>query len=667
MTDVTIEGATKFGKYVFDADVKIKNLTINGDATLGGGCFRSCTGLSKININANIANADGYSADGRWDRDKDNSVFWEAGKNSGDLVVTFGESVENVPNYLFATGHEMEDKFYAYVREVVFPDSLKKIGSYAFYRCHDLKKVTFGKELQTINSNAFAYCTSLDEIVISGSDKGYVAPESVTEIAQYAFYATALNSIKTSKYLKTVGEGAFSSCPSVTSVEIGGSTNFGGAAFAYNSKLASIIINGNSSFAAGGFRECTALNSITIAGNIGNCGSYSADGRWDRDKDNAVFWDTGRNQTSFKVVFMPGVTVIPDYLFATGREKAENVYCRITSVEIPVSVKSIGKYAFYNCYDLKSVSYGGTEARFKSLLVNDKGESNGNDILLGSDVTKTYEGKKYNAKDWADPTDDPSEEPTKPENPENPETPGAGDGETIAINESNNLVIKQKVDITKYLPTEKFSVSVSPKGVGAVSKKKVDGVTRYFFTAKKVCDVPIEITAYKKVGGKKETIKKITLQEKIVKPVVNKSFVKLKTGDTISANEIFSENTPKITSWSSSNPLIADVDQTTGTISITANEKAGSAKIYAYIGNVKYTISVKAKTPMLSKVSMKVGGMKKIKIKNLTSAPSAYRSENDKVATVSSDGYVTGLSIGTTRVWATIDGVEYPCFVTIKP
>ena len=58
------------------------------------------------------------------------------------------------------------------------PEGVKSIGSSAFAKCANLKKVVLPKGLQEIGSLAFYECPALEEVWI---------PESVKEIGEHAF------------------------------------------------------------------------------------------------------------------------------------------------------------------------------------------------------------------------------------------------------------------------------------------------------------------------------------------------------------------------------------------------------------------------------------------------------------------------------------------------
>lgn len=638
LKELTIDGSTTFGEYCFDEDSKIETVTINGNANLGSAAFRNCAKLSALNINGNLANAPSDSHSQGWDYSYKASPFWNAGVTNDGITVTFGEGVTLIPNDLFATGKEKSENTYARVKTVIIPDTVTEIGSHAFFRCYDLESVTFGKKIKLIKAAAFEHCTSLTKIEL---------PDALTEINEYAFHNTGVISLTTGKFLKKVDNNVFAECPEMTTLAINGATTFGTGAFYKNTALETIVINGNVNLGANAFRECTKIKDLTIAGNIGNCPRDSVNEYWDYSLNSAVFADTGRNQEEFNVVFKEGVTVIPEYLFATGKPQADNIYCRISSVYIPVSVKSIGQYAFHNCYDLKNVQFGGTKARLGELLKNEKGEDvPGNDLLKSEQVSKKFEDKKYNPKDWQDPSG--------PENP-NPDVPS----DTVSINDGEDLVVKQKVNVSAYFSSVSGSVkyAVLPKGVGAVKKGE--------FTAKKPCSEIISITAYTKDDlGQRKDLKTVIITEKIVKPQITKKFERNKPGVTISANEIITGTYPKVTSWVSSKPEVASVDSVTGTVTI--GSKCGSTKITAIFGNAKYTTTVKVKVPVLKDMKLKVGAIKPVKVKNLTTTVSSWKSSDETVAKVDATGYVTAIKPGSAKLTAVIDGVEYHCVVAVK-
>ena len=98
-------------------------------------------------------------------------------------------------NIKFA-GHESNPLSYAYhlywdenteIFDLVIPNSVTSIGSYAFYHCSSLTSVTIPNSVTTIGSSAFENCHRLKSITI---------PNSVTSIGNYAFNCKNLATVE---------------------------------------------------------------------------------------------------------------------------------------------------------------------------------------------------------------------------------------------------------------------------------------------------------------------------------------------------------------------------------------------------------------------------------------------------------------------------------------
>ena len=153
---------------------------------------------------------------------------------------------------------------------------------------------------------------------------------SVTSIGNSAFYeCSSLTSVTIPNSVTSIGDWAFYGCSSLTSVTIGNNvTSIGWRAFQYCSGLTSVTI-GNSVTSIGeeAFYGCSNITSVVW--NAKNCKG----------------WNFGSQVTSF--IFGNEVEVIPDNI-CSGMNK-------LTSIEIPHSVTSIGSWAFYYCSGLTSV------------------------------------------------------------------------------------------------------------------------------------------------------------------------------------------------------------------------------------------------------------------------------------------------------------------------
>ena len=119
--------------------------------------------------------------------------------------------------------------------------------------------------------------------------------------------------------------------------------------------------------------------------------------------------------------------------------------------------------------------------------------------------------------------------------------------------------------------------------------------------------------------------------------------------------------------FTSSNPKVAAVNKTTGKVMAKAK---GTAVITAKCGDVKVTCKVTVKNPTLTlsktSVSVKVGKTTKITAKVAPSGKVTYKSNNKKIATVSSKGTIKGIKKGTAKITVTCNGVTKTVKVTVK-
>lgn len=138
--------------------------------------------------------------------------YSNAGSQSGGLKVVFGAGVKKIPAYIFTTGDEKSEGKYCKISEVEIADSVRSIGTYAFARCYDLKKVSIGSGLEEIGDRAFGFNTSIDS---------YVLPESLVSIGSEAFESNEnLYSITIPSKVTSIGRGAFKNCTGLKELTI---------------------------------------------------------------------------------------------------------------------------------------------------------------------------------------------------------------------------------------------------------------------------------------------------------------------------------------------------------------------------------------------------------------------------------------------------------------
>ena len=144
------------------------------------------------------------------------------------------------------------------LQSVIIPDSVTSIGSKAFYNCTSLQSVIIPNSVTSIGSYAFYYCELLQSVAI---------PNSVTSIGSYAFYyCTSLQSVAIPNGVTSIGSYAFHFCTSLQSVAIPNSvTSIGSNAFSYCKLLPSVTIpNSVTSIGSSAFFACYLLQSVTF-------------------------------------------------------------------------------------------------------------------------------------------------------------------------------------------------------------------------------------------------------------------------------------------------------------------------------------------------------------------------------------------------------------------
>ena len=409
-TEITIASwyndkyVTEIGYNAFYNCISLKSVTIPDSVTsIGDRAFYDCTGLTEINYNATECANLSY----------DNEVFYKAGQSGTGITVTIGANVKKIPAYLFYQ--------YSYsshapkITSVVFEEGsvCECIGDRAFYQCSSFTSITIPDSVTSIGSSAFYDCTGLTEINYNATECAnlsydnevfYKAGQSgtgitvtiganVKKIPAYLFYpyndssyAPKITSVvfEEGSVCESIGNSAFSSCSSLTSITIPNSvTSIGYGAFEDCSSLTSITIPnsvtsigdwafercsslmrvtiGNSVTSIGdrAFVECSNLTSVTIPTSVTSIGNSAFGGCSNLTSvtfgENSKLTSIG-NSAFYWCSSLTGIT-IPDSVTSIGNSAFEGC-SSLTSVTIPASVTSIGERAFYNCSRLKSVTIG---------------------------------------------------------------------------------------------------------------------------------------------------------------------------------------------------------------------------------------------------------------------------------------------------------------------
>lgn len=201
------------------------------------------------------------------------------------------------------------------------------------------------------DNSAFTYVNHGDSIEITGFDNSIsdvVIPSEieglpVTAISVGAFYLSAITSIEIPNTVTSIGEMAFLGCTSLKSVKL-------------STGVAKIDKNA--------FGSCSALQEIQVAKDNPNFSSLNGV-LYSKKQDTLVIYPAAKTDAAYTIPSC--VTSVAMYAFS------ENPY--LETLTIPNSLIKVGDSAFYNCKNLRAVSYNGTEEEWNQItigLLNEK-------------------------------------------------------------------------------------------------------------------------------------------------------------------------------------------------------------------------------------------------------------------------------------------------------
>lgn len=424
-------------KAFFGTDIKILDLPGTLE-TVSAESFENIINLQAINISGDTFVSEGGVL---YSKDNKTLVYYPQGKT--DSVFTVPASVENIGKKAF---------YQTNILTVILGSSLRSIGEYAFAGCNRLMKVTLPEGILTVGAFAFSSngiidltlpstlldfpstavvdCVSLKNLyslsdnfvsengILYNADKtvlinypasrteSFTVPESVTEIAPYAFYASKAQRIYIPG-VAVIGEGAFA-YSSLTEIEIGenvvalsekafleasklervilpqGLRSIGNYAFyncvnlklldmpaglerlgdyaLFGCALTSLTFGENTAIGDFAISNCLSLTSLILPQNLTDAGESILYGSYNvavlkMNTEFSLFRLFGtmypQSVTTIKIHEQPYTEnhTLPERFF-------ENNRC-IVSVELPSSLGTIGSYAFNYCVSLTTVTFAG--------------------------------------------------------------------------------------------------------------------------------------------------------------------------------------------------------------------------------------------------------------------------------------------------------------------
>ena len=164
--------------------------------SIGYSAFEHCNHLTSITVDARNTHYDS--------RNNCNAIIATA---SNTLIVgcqntIIPDSVTRIGDWAFASCSGLTS--------ITIPNSVTIIGDNAFYGCEGLTSLTIPNSVTIIGNSAFDGCSGLTSVTI---------PDSVTTIGHYAFQTCrGLTSVTIGSSVTTIGQGAFDACRGLTEI-----------------------------------------------------------------------------------------------------------------------------------------------------------------------------------------------------------------------------------------------------------------------------------------------------------------------------------------------------------------------------------------------------------------------------------------------------------------
>ena len=267
---------------------------------------------------------------------------------SGDIVIPATVTYNNI-TYKVTSLQEFCFEGCSSLTSIILPSGLTSLGDRCFYNCSSLTSITLPSGITLLGEDCFSYCSSLTSITL---------PSELTSLGDRCFYnCSSLTSITLPSGITSLGEDCFSYCRSLTSITLpSGITSLGNSCFNGCRSLTSITLpDGITSLGNFCFDGCISLTSISLPSSITSFGEYCfscCSGLTSitlPDGITSLGEGCFRECSGLTSISLPsGITSLGNSCFS---------FCSgLTSITLPAGLTSLGNWCFYYCSSLTSIS-----------------------------------------------------------------------------------------------------------------------------------------------------------------------------------------------------------------------------------------------------------------------------------------------------------------------
>ncbi len=293
-----------------------------------------------------------------------NNTVTVTGGNGYDGELTIPATVTNNGVTYSVTGISSNAFSGSGIVALNLPSTLTTIGEKAFYNCNGLTSLTIPENVTSIGADAFGGLLALSRIVWNAREcRNSGIPYNIYgygkyfgyDYYEYEYYLVEFNEIKTNVTEIIIGDqvkvlpDGLAACSQITSIELPESLEaIGDNAFYFCALLTSVTIPVNvTSIGEHAFCNCDGLTSLTW--NARNCPDYGG-----------LYYPVTYQYdpiTGYDDNTPDGSSPISQIYIGNQVQTLPGDFARssfISSIQLPASLRSIGAYAFYNCWNLTS-------------------------------------------------------------------------------------------------------------------------------------------------------------------------------------------------------------------------------------------------------------------------------------------------------------------------
>jgi len=330
------DSVTSIGESAFENNIKLYNVNFNSTSnlqTIGTKAFSNCSSLVRFDIPVNVSNINGFTFLGSTNLKQVNASI-----NSKYFISIDGILYNKSKTSLLVYPAGLTNDTFELIDSVIKLD----VASFAYsnIKTIDLKNVT------NINNYAF-YSSNINTVNI---------PDSVSYLGEYSFYNSKVSSLTLGKGIKEISGNAFALTSNLKEITIPNSvltisnsafniSTLNVITFEENSNLMSI---GQDAFSYTNVSLIDLPNSVVLIGTSAFNGSSLSTISISNESNLVTIGDNAFNNTYISSINLPSNL---EYIgsFAFG-------YTKLTEVNIPSSVNNLSSSAFASCHNLLNIN-----------------------------------------------------------------------------------------------------------------------------------------------------------------------------------------------------------------------------------------------------------------------------------------------------------------------